>query len=47
MIMLGMLDSFGTESLFPYPETKYEPFPAREEEIDFNNFSHGSRIRST
>ncbi len=45
MIMLRMLDSFGTEPLFPYPETKYEPFPAREEEIDFNNFSHGSRIR--
>ena len=45
MIMLRMLDSFGTESLFPYPETRYEPFPAREEEIDFTNFSHGSRIR--
>ena len=45
MIMLRMLDSFGTESLFPYPETRYEPFPAREEESNFNNFSHGSRIR--
>ncbi|MBI9108475.1 MAG: polysaccharide deacetylase family protein [Spirochaetales bacterium] len=45
MIMLRKLDSFGTESLFPYPETSYEPFPVREEEIDFNNFSHGSRIR--
>jgi peptidoglycan/xylan/chitin deacetylase (PgdA/CDA1 family) len=45
MIMLRMLDSFGTEPLFPYPETRYEPFPAREEEINFNNFSHGSRIR--
>lgn len=45
MIMLRMLDSFGTESLFPYPKTKYEPFPAREEEVDLSNFSHGSRIR--
>lgn len=45
MIMLRMLDSFGTESLFPYPETRYEPFPAREEEVDFDNFGHGSRIR--
>jgi peptidoglycan/xylan/chitin deacetylase (PgdA/CDA1 family) len=45
MIMLRKLDSFGTESLFPYPETRYEPFPARDEDIDFNNFSHGSRIR--
>lgn len=45
MIMLRMLDSFGTESLFPYPDTRYEPFPAREEEVDFSNFSHGSRIR--
>jgi len=45
MIMLRMLDSFGTESLFPYPETSYEPFPAREETVDFDNFGHGSRIR--
>ena len=45
MIMLRMLDSFGTETLFPYPETEYEPFPAREEEIDMENFDHGSRIR--
>ena len=45
MIMLRKLDSFGTESLFPYPETRYEPFPVRDEEISFENFSHGSRIR--
>ena len=45
MIMLRMLDSFGTKSLFPYPETRYEPFPAREEEVNYTNFSHGSRIR--
>ena len=45
MIMLRKLDSFGTEAVFPYPETSYEPFPAREEPSDFDNFSHGSRIR--
>ncbi|MDC7225134.1 MAG: polysaccharide deacetylase family protein, partial [Spirochaetales bacterium] len=45
MIMLRMLDSFGTISLFPYPETRYEPFPTREEDVNFENFSHGSRIR--
>ncbi len=45
MIMLRKLDSFGTESLFPYPETRYEAFPAKEEEVDLTNFTHGSRIR--
>ncbi len=45
MIMMRKLDSFGTEALFPYPESEYEAFPARDDDINFDNFSHGSRIR--
>ncbi len=45
IIMLRKLDGFGTETLFPYPETRYEAFPEKDEEIENDSFSHGSRIR--
>ncbi len=35
----------GTKSLFDPPEKSYEPFPDREEPVNFLNFTHGSRIR--
>ncbi|WP_319562447.1 polysaccharide deacetylase family protein [Marispirochaeta sp.] len=44
-VMLRDLKSFVTESLFRYPQKSYDPFPDREEEVDFANFTHGSRIR--
>jgi len=44
-VMVRDLHGLVTESLFRYPEKRYDPFPDKEEELDFTNFSHGSRIR--
>lgn len=45
MVMVRNVASFGTVPLFPRPQRRYEPFPTRDDAIDFTNFSHGSRIR--
>jgi len=45
MVMVRNVSSFGTVPLFPRPQRAYEPFPSRDDPIDFTNFSHGSRIR--
>ncbi|RKX77811.1 MAG: polysaccharide deacetylase family protein [Spirochaetes bacterium] len=45
IVMVRNIDKLITQPLFKPPETRYEPFPEKEEQIDFINFSHGSRIR--
>jgi len=45
MVMVRKIKGYGTDPLFPPPAVGYEPFPDREEKVDFTNFSHGSRIR--
>lgn len=45
MIMVRNVATFGTDPLFPRPRQMYEPFPERDDPVDFTNFSHGSRIR--
>lgn len=45
MVMVRNVDSFGTQPLFARPSRTFEPFPDRDEAVDFTNFSHGSRIR--
>ena len=45
MVMVRKVEGFGTFPLFPYPEKEYEPFPEKEQTVDFVNFTHGSRIR--
>jgi peptidoglycan/xylan/chitin deacetylase (PgdA/CDA1 family) len=44
-IMLRDMRRFGTRELLARPMAEYEPFPAREEAVDFGLFAHGSRIR--
>ncbi len=45
MVMIRDIQGYGTKPLFHMAEIKYEPFPAKEEPVDFTNFTHGSRIR--
>lgn len=45
MIMVRDIEGFGTNPLFSRPEPQFEMFPEEDEEIDFSNFTHGSRIR--
>lgn len=45
MVMLRDAKGYGTQPLFPSEKTEYEPFPENDEDIDFINFVHGSRIR--
>jgi len=45
MIYVRDIKEFKTIPLFPVPEVKYAIMSAREEPIDFKNFSHGSRVR--
>jgi peptidoglycan/xylan/chitin deacetylase (PgdA/CDA1 family) len=45
MVMVRNIRDLGTQPLFLPPERRYEPFPEKDEAVDFNNFFHGSRIR--
>lgn len=45
MVMVRNVDTYGTETLFPRPEQRFEPFPEQDEPVDLTNFTHGSRIR--
>lgn len=45
MVMVRNVDTYGTETLFPRPEARFEPFPEQDKPVDFTNFVHGSRIR--
>jgi peptidoglycan/xylan/chitin deacetylase (PgdA/CDA1 family) len=44
-IMLRDARGFVTRSLITGEEASYEEFPSRDEPLNFDNFSHGSRIR--
>jgi peptidoglycan/xylan/chitin deacetylase (PgdA/CDA1 family) len=44
-IMLRDIARSTTRELLARPGLEYEPFPTREEEVDFNLFAHGSRLR--
>lgn len=45
MVMMRDIKGYGTLPLMPTGEQVYEPFPVIEEPPDFDNFTHGSRIR--
>lgn len=45
LVMLRDLKGFGTTPLFPSETAPYEAFPAADQDVDFSNFTHGSRIR--
>ncbi len=45
IVMVRNIKGYGTVPLFPYESIRYEPFPQKEEAVDFVNFTHGSRIR--
>lgn len=45
-IMVRDLEALSTSALFEPPQRDFDPFPEREEEIDFRNFDHGSRVRA-
>ncbi len=45
LIMVRDAKGYGTTSLVPAESILYEPFPPRDERVDFTNFTHGSRTR--
>ncbi|MBN2508938.1 MAG: polysaccharide deacetylase family protein [Spirochaetales bacterium] len=45
MVMVRDIGKLGTTPLFYFPSKNYEPFPDTDEAVDFDNFTHGSRIR--
>ena len=45
MLMVRDTKGFGTNALFPPETVIYEPFPLKDEPVDFTNVSHGSRLR--
>lgn len=45
IIMLRRVKDVGTKSLFNAPKTAYETIPKTDESMDFEYFTHGSRIR--
>jgi peptidoglycan/xylan/chitin deacetylase (PgdA/CDA1 family) len=45
IVMVRSIEDLGTESLFPRPSRRYEPFPEQDEPVDLDLFDHGSRIR--
>ena len=45
MVMVRDIGKLGTTPLFYFPSKNYEPFPDTEEPPNYDNFSHGSRIR--
>ncbi|MBI9097890.1 MAG: polysaccharide deacetylase family protein [Spirochaetaceae bacterium] len=44
-IMIKKNDSIKSDSLFPVPQSNFDPFPQSEEPLDSLVFSHGSRVR--
>ncbi|ADN01212.1 polysaccharide deacetylase family protein [Spirochaeta thermophila] len=45
IVMVRDLQGLSTYPLFPPPERSYEPFPEKDEPVDFIYFTHGSRLR--
>ncbi len=45
IVMIRDTRELVTRSLPQRPEPRYEPFPQREEPVDFDLFAHGSRLR--
>lgn len=45
IVMVRNIKQYGTEPLFPPEVFEYETFPAKDEPVSFENFTHGSRIR--
>ena len=45
LLMLREAKGFGTIPLFPAETAAFEAFPVNDEQVDFTNVSHGSRIR--
>lgn len=45
LIMVRDAVGFGTVSLIPPETIAYENFPTADQDVDFSNFTHGSRIR--
>ena len=45
MVMVRDTKGYGTDPLFPHEKIIYEKYPGKDEPVDFNNFTHGSRIR--
>ncbi|TVQ22253.1 MAG: polysaccharide deacetylase family protein [Spirochaetaceae bacterium] len=45
VVMVRRTQGVGTSRLFASPEARYEAFPADDEPVDFDYFTHGSRIR--
>lgn len=45
MIMVRHIQEYKTTPLCPHAGHSYEPFPEKEEAVNFENFTHGSRIR--
>ncbi|MFW5811428.1 MAG: polysaccharide deacetylase family protein [Alkalispirochaetaceae bacterium] len=45
MVMVRSIEDLGTDPLFPRPTRRFEPFPERDEPVDLQHFTHGSRIR--
>lgn len=45
-IMVRDLSALSTSPLFERPKRRFDPFPNEDEEIDFRNFVHGSRVRA-
>jgi peptidoglycan/xylan/chitin deacetylase (PgdA/CDA1 family) len=46
LIMVRNIRGYGTTTLFPPEKIEYESFPRQYDPVDFNHFSHGSRLRS-
>lgn len=45
-VMVRDIEGVQTSSLFLPPQRDYDPFPAEDQPVDLNVFSHGSRIRA-
>ena len=45
-IMVRDLSALSTGALFDRPQRRFDPFPEEDEDIDFRNFAHGSRVRA-
>jgi peptidoglycan/xylan/chitin deacetylase (PgdA/CDA1 family) len=45
LVMVRDVKGYGTTPLFPAESSLYEPFPAKDEQASFSDFTHGSRIR--
>jgi peptidoglycan/xylan/chitin deacetylase (PgdA/CDA1 family) len=45
VIMVRNIMGYGTVPLLPPEEIAYEPFPQQDEQVNYSNFNHGSRLR--